>query len=251
MVQQMDLDGQVAIVTGAGSGIGLGAAAAFRARGATVLAADLDPTAAAELDGVVGIEADVRSDADMAGVADAAADLGPVGVVMANAGVAAGGRVENVPIEEWQRLLDINVLGVVRTIQPHLPAMRARGAGHLIVTGSSAGLFTDPTGGNAAYATTKAALLGFARNLATQVDGDGLAVHYLAPRLTDTPFPVSAVAWGRSGARAMSDRSVDGADTVEQVIDALLVGMVQGRFLISLTDDTEDQLAAFARSGQP
>ncbi|MEM9563954.1 MAG: SDR family oxidoreductase [Actinomycetota bacterium] len=247
----MNLDGQVAVVTGAGSGIGLGAAAAFRARGATVLAADLDPTAAEALDGVVGIEADVRSDADMARVAEAAAELGPVGVVMANAGIAAGGRVENVPIEEWHRLLDLNVLGVVRTIQPHLPAMRDRGDGYLVVTGSSAGLFTDPTGGNAPYATTKAALLGLARNLAKQVDGDGLAVHYLAPRLTDTPFPVSAVAWGRSGARTMSDRPVEGADTVDQVIDALLDGMAQRRFLISLTPDTEEQLTAFARSEEP
>ncbi len=247
----LDLTETVAVVTGAGNGIGLDAALAFRDRGATVIAADLDPSS---LDGesrIVPVVADVTSDADMAELARIATGTGPVAVVMANAGIASGGRVENVPIEEWSRLLDVNVTGVVRTIQPHLAAMRARGEGHLIVTGSSAGLFSDPGGGNASYATTKAALLGFARALAQQVAADGVATHYLAPRLTDTAFPTSAVAWGRSGARVMSDRPVEGADTVEMVTGALLTAMAERRFLVSLTPDTEERLTEFARSGRP
>ena len=247
----LDRTGTVAVVTGSGNGIGLEAAKAFQARGAMVVGADLDVTALEGVDGIIPVVADVTDDDQMADLVRIANDTGDVGVVMANAGIASGGRIENVPIAEWTRLLDVNVVGVVRTIQPFLTAMRARGSGHLVITGSSAGLFADPGGGNASYATTKAALLGFTRALAEQVAADGVAVHYLAPRLTDTAFPTSAVAWGRSGPRVMSDRPVEGADTIETVIDALLEGMAARRLLISLTPDTEERLTAFARSSRP
>ena len=137
----LNLEGKVAVVTGAGNGIGLAAVDAFRERGARVVGADLDVGALQGMPDVTPMVADVTSEADMQRVAETAAGLGAVEVVMANAGVAAGGRFELVPIEEWQRLLDINVLGVVRAIQPFLTHLREQKGGNIVITGSSAGLF--------------------------------------------------------------------------------------------------------------
>ncbi len=76
-------------------------------------------------------------------------------------------------------------------------------------------------------------------------------MHLLAPRLTDTAFPRSAVAWGRAGSRVTADRPIDGADSVDEVIDALLAGIEEGRFLISLTPDSTELLRELAEHGRP
>ena len=245
----MTFDNQVVVVTGGADGIGLAVAQRLKASGAQVVIGDVDAEKVnlkAEADGLVGVHCDVRREADIAGLVDAASALGPVDIVMANAGVAVGGRFEQIPIEEWQRLFEVNVHGVVRTINAFLPAMLERGQGRIIVTGSSAGLFRSD-GFNAPYAASKHALRALTEGLAVYCKDTGVSVHYLAPRLTDTAFPKSSVAWGRKGSRVTSDHQLgDDYDTVDDVVDALFEAIESGRFLTSLTPESESRLVDYA-----
>ncbi len=239
------------IVTGGADGIGLGAALKYAEQGATVLVADRDEEKVNQVraeHNLEGIVCDVSSDADLDKLKEAAADLGSVDVVMANAGVAIGGRFESVPLEEWQRLFDVNVFGVVRTIQAFLPGFQEAGSGRFIITGSSAGIFGSD-GFNTPYAASKHALLGLAKGLAVYCESQGIGVHYLAPRLTDTAFPRSSVAWGRKGSRVTDNRDIgDDFDTVDDVIAALFQGIEREEFLISLDAQTKERLMAFAEN---
>jgi hypothetical protein len=80
----------------------------------------------------------------------------------------------------------------------------------------------------------------------------GIQVHYLAPRMTDTAFPRSSVAWGHKGRRVTSDVDIGSDfDTVADVVNALFEGIEANQFLISLTQDTKEQLADFADSLSP
>ena len=245
----MDFDGSVAVVTGGADGIGLAAAQRFKRQGASVLIGDVsgEKLQSAANSGFHTVLCDVANDEHISQLANAANDLGDVDLVMANAGVAVGGRFETVPIEEWQRLFNINVMGVVRTINAFLPKMIERGRGQIVITGSSAGLFRSD-GFDTPYAASKYALRGLAQGLAVYAAANGISVHYLAPRITDTAFPRSSVAWGRKGSRVTSDRDIgDDFDTVDDVADALLAGIENGEFLISLTPDTEQQLISLAK----
>ncbi len=244
----IDLTGKTAVVTGGASGIGLGAANAFRRAGADVFVGDLAVSNVGS--DLSFVQCDVRSESDIEALHKAATAHGSVDIVMANAGIAAGGRFEYVPIEQWEQILDINVTGVARTIKAFLPGMIERGGGTIVVTGSSAGLFVSD-GGDIPYAATKYALHGMALGLANYCQSFGINVHYLAPRITDTPFPTSAKAWGRRGLRITEDRDVSGADTVDTVVAALMAALEENRFLVSLTPGTRDKMVAYASDPEP
>lgn len=245
----MDIENQVAVVTGGASGIGLAAAKNFAAHGARVVVADLQVD---DLPGdISGVVCDVRSDDQVDHLAETARAQGPIGLVMANAGIAIGGRFEKVPMSEWQRLLDVNVCGVVRTINAFLPDMLEQRSGTIIITGSSAGLFVSD-GFNIPYATTKYALHGLAIGLANYCRESGVKVVYLAPRITDTPFPKSAEVWGNKGKRTTSDRVLEpGTDSVDDVIGALVESLGRDDFLVSLTPETGDLMSAYAARPWP
>lgn len=247
----MQFDNSVAVVTGGADGIGLAAALRFKEAGAQVVIGDVNADkvhAEASAGGLHGVVCDVCNDQHIDELASVANGLGDVELVMANAGVAVGGRFEQIPMTEWQRLFDVNVMGVVRTINAFLPAMMERGKGRIVVTGSSAGLFRSH-GSDAPYAASKYALRGMAQGLAMYCDQSGVSVHYLAPRLTDTAFPRSSVAWGRKGSRVTSDHVLgDNYDTADDVVSALFQGMDNNEFLVSLTPNTKDKLTALAEN---
>ena len=241
----MNVANKVVVVTGGADGIGLAAAQRFKQMGATVVIADVDATkveSQAAAHGLVGVECDVRDEQAIQTLATRVNDLGEVGVVMANAGVAVGGRFELIPTDEWTRLFDVNVHGVVRTINAFLPTLLERNSGTVIVTGSSAGVFASD-GSNVPYAASKHAVLTLAQGLATYCKDTAVDVHYLAPRITDTAFPRSSVAWGKRGSRVTQDRDIgDDFDTVDAVVRALFDGIEKNNLLISLTADTHDRM---------
>ncbi len=248
------LAGRVAVVTGGANGIGLAAAKQFKALGAKVLIGDVQEdalAAAGQENGFDTQRCDVSQESDLKQLAETAKGLGPIGVVMANAGVALGGKVEHVPLSEWQRVLDINVVGVVRTFQPFLADFMEQQNGHIVVTGSSAGLRSDPTGMNCPNATSKSALIGMTRGLHNYLEPHGVSVHLLAPRMTDTAFPRKALGWGRKGSRVAGDYDIGEADTPDQVAEALVTGMEADDYLISLMPETKDVLRQFADTLRP
>ena len=119
-----DFEGLKAVVTGGGSGIGAATARLLANRGAAVAVLDLDPAAAVSA-GLHGFKADVRDDASVrAAVASALDVLGGLDVLVNNACIGAAGTVEDNPDEQWMRVYDVNVVGMVRVTRAALPALR-------------------------------------------------------------------------------------------------------------------------------
>ena len=118
-----EFGGLVAIVTGGGSGIGAAIVQELLDRGAKVAAFDLDPSAVPE--GVLGVTADVSDDGSVTrGVQEVVDAWGRVDVLVNNAGIGAQGSVEDNPDDEWMRVFDVNVLGMVRMSRAALPHLR-------------------------------------------------------------------------------------------------------------------------------
>ena len=181
-----DFDGLVAVVTGGGSGIGLATARLLAARGARVAVLDLDPAAAAA-EGAVPLVADV-TDEDSVGAAVAAAvdRFGGVDVLVNNAGIGAAGTVEDNPYEEWRRVLDVNLLGVVRTTRAALPHLRRSRHAAIVNTCSIAATAGLPN--RALYSATKGALLSLTLAMAADHVREGIRVNCVAPGTVDTPW---------------------------------------------------------------
>src|SRR6201998_673863 len=142
---------KVAVITGAASGIGRAIACALAGRGAHVVAVDRDHDGVQALAhdlsdhgaAVLPQRADVSDPGVFNGIRDAARQrFGRVDIVVNNVGVLTNGLPEDIPVTEWQRILDINVISVVRSNAAFLPLLLAQGSGHLVNTASFAGLFT-------------------------------------------------------------------------------------------------------------
>jgi NAD(P)-dependent dehydrogenase (short-subunit alcohol dehydrogenase family) len=180
-----EYDGMVALVTGGGSGIGACVATTLRERGARTAVLDLDTSAAPE--GVLGLQADVRDndqvDAAVAGVVDA---YGQLDVLVNNAGVGAQGTVEDNDDAEWLRVLDVNLMGMVRVTRAALPSLRASPAAAIVNTGSIAATVGLPQ--RALYSATKGAVVALTRAMAVDHLREGIRVSCVLPGTADTPW---------------------------------------------------------------
>jgi NAD(P)-dependent dehydrogenase (short-subunit alcohol dehydrogenase family) len=180
-----DFEGLRAIVTGAASGIGWSTAAALRREGARVVGLDLDPRGVPE--DVHGIRADVADRASIeTAVAEAAAHLGGIDVVVNNAGISAVGTVEENDDDEWERVLGINVIGVARVSAAALPWLRQSEAAAIVNVCSIAALNGMPR--RALYGASKGAVLALTYSMATDHVSEGIRVNCVSPGTVATPF---------------------------------------------------------------
>ncbi|MDT0316802.1 SDR family NAD(P)-dependent oxidoreductase [Streptomyces millisiae] len=184
MTHPDDLSGLSALVTGGASGIGLATATLFAARGARVACLDLVPEVPEPL---LGIRADVADDASVRAAVDrAAAELGGLDIVVNNAGIGAQGTIEDNPDDEWRRLYEVNVLGVVRTTRAALPHLRR--SAHPAVVNTCSVAATDGLPARALYSATKGAVLALTRATAADLVAEGIRVNCVNPGTVDTPW---------------------------------------------------------------
>ncbi|WP_449065341.1 SDR family NAD(P)-dependent oxidoreductase [Planomonospora algeriensis] len=178
-----EFDGMKALVTGGGSGIGLATATLLAARGAAVACLDLNPPG----EPLLGVTADVTDEAQVrTAVAEAAERLGGLDVLVNNAGIGAAGTVEDNPYEEWSRVLDVNVLGLVRVTRAALPHLRRSARAAIVNTCSIAATAGLPQ--RALYSASKGAVQALTLAMAADHVREGIRVNCVNPGTADTPW---------------------------------------------------------------
>ncbi|MEY2458530.1 MAG: hypothetical protein QOG30_360 [Acidimicrobiaceae bacterium] len=182
--------GQTAIITGGASGIGLAIGTELVAQGARVVLADIDGEAveqAASTLSAVGRQLDVSDrDAVAALVDEVAARDGAVDMLFNNAGITMGGPTHELSGAHWDRIIDVNVHGVVNGLLAAYPRMVEQGRGHIINTASGAGLAAPPL--VVPYAATKHAIVGLTIGLRPEAALHGVRVSVLCPGAVETPI---------------------------------------------------------------
>jgi NAD(P)-dependent dehydrogenase (short-subunit alcohol dehydrogenase family) len=190
LAHAQDFAGLTALVTGGASGIGAATAALLTARGARVAVLDRDVSGAPK--DTVQVTADVTDDAQVrAAVADAVAELGGLHILVSNAGIGAIGTVADNPDEEWHRVLDINVLGMVRVARAALPHLRAAVAdrpGCVSITNTCSIAATAGLPQRALYSASKGAVLSLTLAMAADHVREGVRVNCVNPGTADTPW---------------------------------------------------------------
>ena len=189
-----EFKGKTAFVTGGASGIGLAMAKAFAERGMNVMLADVERSA---LDSALtdigklgnhvrGVACDVADPDSVQRAAQATFEaFGRVHVLCNNAGVAAGGGIDTISIENWRWVVDVNLMGVVYGVRSFLPHMRAHGeGGHIVNTASMAGMISGM--GFSPYAATKFAVVAMSEGLRPQLQPFGIGVSVLCPHFVRT-----------------------------------------------------------------
>jgi NAD(P)-dependent dehydrogenase (short-subunit alcohol dehydrogenase family) len=215
-----DMKGLGALVTGGASGIGLATAQLLADRGARVAVLDLAPDGLPAA--LVPYKADVCDDASVrAAVESAAEELGGIDILVNNAGMGAIGTVEDNPDELWHRVLDVNVLGIVRTTRAALPHLRRSAHAAIVNTCSIAATAGLPQ--RALYSATKGAVLSLTLAMAADHVREGIRVNCVNPGTADTPWVT---------------RLLDAADDPEAERAALDARQPMGRLV------TADEVAA-------
>lgn len=180
-----DYEKLTALVTGGASGIGRATAQLLQARGARVAVLDLEPSGAP--DGTLGIQCDVSDDDEVrAAVAATVEQFGGLDVVVNNAGVGAQGDVTANTDDEWHRVLDVNVLGIVRVTRAALPHLRNSDHAAVVNTCSIAGWAGLPQ--RALYGASKGAVQALTLAMAADHVREGIRINCVNPGTADTPW---------------------------------------------------------------
>jgi NAD(P)-dependent dehydrogenase (short-subunit alcohol dehydrogenase family) len=180
------IEGRVALVTGGSRGIGRCIAETLRDQGARVANGDIDAEA---VDGVLSVTLDVSDEASVeAAFTQIESELGPVELLVLNAGILSKASLEDTTSADWRRMLEVNLTGPFLCARRAVGAMRVAGYGRIVAIGSSAGI----TGAGAAppalsaYAASKAGVMALAKSIALEYAAHGITANALAPTLIDT-----------------------------------------------------------------
>jgi NAD(P)-dependent dehydrogenase (short-subunit alcohol dehydrogenase family) len=182
------LDGKVAIVTGGAQGIGRAIADRLAADGARIVIADLKGAdeAATDFAGGVGLTVDVSSEDDVARMASETVErCGPIDILVNNAGLYASLPMrpfEQIPVDEWRQVMDVNVLSMFLTCRAVVPRMREHGGGRIVNISSGTPFRGVPFVLH--YVTSKGAIVAFTKALAKELGGDEILVNCVAPGFT-------------------------------------------------------------------
>lgn len=254
------LPDKVAVVTGAASGIGRATATRLAREGMKVVIADIDESAltlfadelAAEGHDAIAVPTDVSSQKAIEALRDAALDMyGAVHVVHNNAGVVASGAIEEISLDLWNWVLDVDLWSVIHGVRTFAPLLKAQGEGHIVNTASTAGLQANP--GIGPYNVAKFGVVALSETLRLELEGTGVGVSVLCPGPVNTQIVAAernlpagvAPSSGpvadrfRSGAGAvLADQGLDPADVAGMVLD----GILTNRFWILTHPDWVDKM---------
>lgn len=246
-----------ALITGCSSGIGRATALELTARGYEVVASARRLESIADLDVAETCVLDVDSDES---VAKARSTVGPVDVLVNNAGFGLDGAVEDVPLDDVRRMFETNFFGAVRMITAFLPAMREQGSGSIVNVSSVAGIAAGPLAGY--YSASKWALEALSESLHLEVGHFGVRVLVIEPgsietrfgenlvdhRWNDGPYRELADQWASAGAVLGGSAPTPGPELVATAIaDALAAGTAPLRTPVG----ADAELVASARGGTP
>lgn len=241
----MELNGKVAVVTGGASGIGRATALAMARRGADVVIADLNEErthgAVSEIESLGRRALGVRTDVSQAGDLDRLAErsiaaMGRVDLLMNNAGMVVGGPYEQIPLEEWELIVSVNLMGPVRGVRAFLPHMLSRGTGYVVNTASFAGLvphnpLTIP------YDMTKHGVVGFSGGLALYLKPKGIGVSVLCPGYVATNLAEHYHLFGMPESPGEQGGMPDARSTPDMVAERVCEAVEAERFLIVSQDE--------------
>jgi NAD(P)-dependent dehydrogenase (short-subunit alcohol dehydrogenase family) len=249
------VDGKVAVLTGAGSGIGRATALSLARRGAAAVVSDLDPERARAVAHEIkalggqaaGLSCDVSSSEDVAALADAAMrEHGRVDIVMSNVGVIAKGEPLEIPMEAWSSIIDINLLGTVRMLRAFLPILLEQGSGHVVTTGSTAGLFPYAYD-RLPYAATKAAVVALTEALALYTRPRGIGVTCFCPAGVMTNIVEQIREFGPPTPVQPPQIPVIGAEDAGELV---VRGILEDRLLVLTDPVAESMLHQHALDGE-
>ena len=254
-----DLVGKTAFVTGGASGIGFALGQAFAQEGMNVMLADIETEALAVAveslqglgPGARGVACDVADPASVGRAAETSYEaFGNVHVVCNNAGVAGGGGIEDIPLDTWRWVLDVNLMGVLHGVRTFLPHIRAHGeGGHIVNTASMAGLNSGL--GLSPYSASKFAVVSMSEGLAKQVAPLGIGVTVLCPGFVRTRISDSGRNRpGRYGPAPTLDPASPAGKLAAQLADLGRLGLdpmdVAAQVLTAIR---EDELYVFTHAG--
>jgi NAD(P)-dependent dehydrogenase (short-subunit alcohol dehydrogenase family) len=240
------LNGKSALVTGAARGIGQAICAALATAGADVLGLDLCAVVAPNLtyppateeqlaqtgkmvEGAkrrwIPVKGDIRDPKAMEAAVDRAVkEFGKLDIVVANAGIQAYGSLAEMPQDDWNNVIDINVKGTANTVRAALPHMLSRKYGRIVIIASGQGRHGFKNG--SAYSASKWGLIGLMKSVAWEVGKDGITVNCVEPGLVDTPLTRNPGRWREL--INTSGKQVPQNPTEEQAIAASAPGSVMG-----------------------
>jgi NAD(P)-dependent dehydrogenase (short-subunit alcohol dehydrogenase family) len=238
MASRRPISGQVVLVTGAARGIGAGTARALAARGAKLALVGLEPDELAKVAAECGpdaawFEADVTDTAQVTAAVEAAVErFGGIDVVIANAGIAAGGTVRSIDPAAWERVVEVNLFGSWRTIRAALPHVIAR-RGYVLQIASLAAVAHAPF--MSPYNASKAGVEALADSLRTEVARHGVDVGVAYFSWIDTDMVRGADARSElGGMRAKLSGPLGKTSTLEECVDGVVDGIERRRRWITV-----------------